>query len=152
MPDSPNGDTGGYADAVDQARALVANARLADPNDHFPYKKADARAAIAADMSPDPRNKDIDVTGEDVMSDRIADASAAYVDAQAAMLADPNPSNVAAYERARDELIAARREHRAGRVGPDGNPANGGAIIGTTSLPLPPHQKGQPRARRAGED
>jgi hypothetical protein len=111
-----------YADAIEQGRALVAQARLADPGEHFPYKR-DVVTALLADNPPMgpgmPGRVDgaADRTREaaDYMSEGIAAASDVYIAAQAAYLADPCDDNKAAYDTARDRLQAARLDHRASR-------------------------------------
>lgn len=111
-----------YAAARDQAQALLAAARLADPDDHFPYRLDDVLALIDEDppMGPGtPGGTDgaADTTREvaDYITADIAHASAAYVDAQAAYLTDRTPENLAEYEAARDRLVAARLDHRQNR-------------------------------------
>lgn len=119
-------------------------ARLADPDDHFPYKTADAKAALKRkDMGPDADTKK-DVAGLDFTSARIIEATDAYIAAQAAVLENPTPGTRSAYEAAADDLVAARRTHRRERVDADGNPqAN---IVGTTTA------AGPLRAKRVGEE
>lgn len=140
-----------YGAAIAAGRKTVNAARLADPDEHFPYRLADAKQAIGQNMSPDPSDKSLDVTGADVMTERIATASGVYVAAQAAYLEDPTRQRAELYEQARDDLTAARRAHRRHRAGPDGDPKTGGAIIGLTTAPVPDSQRG-PRARRSGEE
>jgi hypothetical protein len=107
-----------YAQAVDQARQAVARARLADPDEHYPYK-ADAVAQLleenpaAGPAGPDDDSK----RATDFMSTRVADASAAYIEAQAAYLRDPGDATLADYQEATDDLVAARRVHRRRRGG-----------------------------------
>jgi hypothetical protein len=106
--------------------------RLTDPDDHFPYKLDEVKALLEANPPLGPDGPDDDrVRAEDYLSADIADASAAYVEAQAAFLTDPGDGTKAAYQGARDKLQAARAAHRANR------PA-GPVVIGI-------------RARRAGE-
>ena len=137
-------------DAIADARQAVAAARLADPDEHFPYKLDAARALVAKDTAMGPAGpKDTSVTVQDVMSDRIALASADYVAAQEAFLGDPTPATRAVYKAAAEDLVAARRSHRRGRVDADGNPV--GAFLGMTKATPPDHQVG-PRMRRIGED
>ena len=81
-----------YADAAEQAGTLLRQGRLADPGEHFPYKRDDAvDAGLPA---------------------KLADATAAYVDAQQAYLEDPSEDNRDAYHAARDELVASRMDYR----------------------------------------
>lgn len=111
-----------YAQVVDQSRQAIANARLNDPEEHFPYKRQaiDDLLNQAPAMGPGSPNGD---TGEsdnsrtvaDYISADIATASKEYIDAQAAFLSDPSESNRAEYEAARDRLQAARLDHRAKR-------------------------------------
>lgn len=137
-----------YGDAQASARQALASARLADPDEHFPYKTADAKAALKRRMAPDASTKD-DVTGADYTSTRIIEASEAYVTAQEAYLSDPSRANRSAYEAARDDLVAARRTHRRSRVDDDGNPI--GNIVGITAAGRQSHHVG-PRLRRVGEE
>jgi hypothetical protein len=111
-----------YGQAQEQARALLAQARLNDPNDHFPYKHAAVTALIkkGASMGPGVPGQvdgadDTSRTVDDYTSQGIADASRDYVDAQAAFLEDPSDENRDAYNAARDRLVAARLDHRAER-------------------------------------
>ncbi len=112
-----------YAQAVTQSRQALAQARLADPSEHFPYKYD-----VVCELLTDPQTPmgsgvpdgadgtdDRSRTIGDYMSQGIADATRDYVDAQAAFLAEPGESNRAAYEATRDRLIAARLDHRANR-------------------------------------
>lgn len=112
-----------YGDTVNQARALVAQARLRDPDEHFPYKHDDVTALLADNppMGPgtpsgadgaDDRSREV----ADYMSQGIADATRDYIDAQAAYLADLTEETRAAYEAARDRLAAARLDHRQHRA------------------------------------
>jgi hypothetical protein len=137
-----------YGEVHAEARAALAGARLADPNEHFPYKTSDARAAMRRKMAPDEAVKD-DVTGADFTSARIIEASEAYVTAQAAYLADPTPAKKVTLDAAADDLVAARKNHRRARVDADGNPVGG--VVATTSAPRPDYLRG-PRHRRVGED
>lgn len=106
--------------------------RLTDPADHFPYKLDEVKALLAANPPLGPDGPDDDrARAEDFISAEIADASAAYVAAQAAFLSDPGDGTKAAYQGARDKLQAARAAHRVNR------PA-GPVIVGI-------------RARRSGE-
>lgn len=133
-----------------QARQDIAEARLADPDEHFPYKLAAVQTLVKKDAAMGPSGPaDDSVSVQDFMSPRIAEASAAYNDAQAAYLADPTPGNHSAYEAAKDDLVAARKTHRRNRVDADGNPTGG--VVGTTSAGRPEHMRGV-RLRRVGED
>lgn len=111
-----------YAQAVEAARAGLAAARLADPDEHFPYKIDAVLELLDANPNMGPGTPDgpdgVDDTSRDVsdyMSREIAAASEAYVAAQEAYLRDHNPENRAAFEAARDELVAARLDHRQNR-------------------------------------
>lgn len=111
-----------YGQAQEQARALLAQARLNDPAEHFPYKHDTVIALLDENPAMGPGvpgqtdgADDTSRTAEDYTSRGIADASAAYIDAQAAFLADPSDGNRQAYESARDELVAARLDHRTNR-------------------------------------
>lgn len=139
----------GPADVRAEARQKVAAARLADPEEHFPYKQAEVAKLLKANpaMGPDGPG-DTTVQAEDFLTTRIAEATAAYIDAQAAFLADPSPANRSGYDARRDDLIAARRTHRRTRVDPDGNPVAN--VVGMTPG-APDHLRG-PRFRRAGEE
>lgn len=111
-----------YAEAVEQSRRLLAQARLTDPDDHFPYKH-DVVCDLLAENPPmgpglpdrlsGPQDRTRDAT--DYTSRGIANASRDYVEAQAAWLADPSNSTLADYEAARDRLVAARLDHRQNR-------------------------------------
>jgi len=111
-----------YAEVVDRTARERAQARLADPNEHFPYKHdvvsdlLDDGAAMGPGIplvidGADDDSRSID----DYMSAGIADASRDYVDAQAAWLTEPSSSTLAVYEAARDRLVAARLDHRQNR-------------------------------------
>lgn len=138
-----------YGDVQAKARKMVAQARLADPDDHFPFKTSDAKAALKRKgMGPDADARD-DVTGADYTSTRIIEATEAYIAAQAAFLDTPSRANRSAYNAATDDLIAARRTHRRNRVDMDGNPVAN--IVGMTRSAQPEHRVG-PRLRRVGEE
>lgn len=140
-------DTG---EALAQARDLVAQARLTDPGEHFPFKIKAARDLVAKDTPMGPAGpKDTSVTAQDFMTERIAEASKAYVDAQAAYLANSTPSSRERYDMARDDLIAARRAHRRSRVDADGNPVLNVTAESTTAGQ--DHLRGT-RFRRPGEE
>ena len=146
MPAKPKS----FGEAHAEARAMLAQARLADPGEHYPYKASDVAALLKSNppMGPDGA-KDGAARAEDFMSQRIAEASAAYIEAQAAVVANPTPATRSAYEAAKDDLVAARRTHRRARVDADGNAV--GAVVASTSNGLPDHMVG-PRLRRAGEE
>jgi hypothetical protein len=111
-----------YGQLAEAYRAALAQARLADPGEHFPYKH-DTVCDLLADrpaMGPGmpggvdgaaDRSREVD----DYMSRAIADASRDYIDAQAAWLAEPSQVSRQAYEAARDRLVAARLDHRENR-------------------------------------
>jgi hypothetical protein len=129
---------------------MVAEARLADPDEHYPYKH-DAVSTLIADnpgMGPEGPG-DMAAQAEDFMTQRIADASAAYIDAQAAYLADSSRGKREAYEAAKEDLVAARKAHRRSRVDSEGRPV--GAIVASTPSAVPDHLVG-PRLRRVGEE
>lgn len=130
MPAKPRS----YGEAVAKAQRDVNAARLADPDEHFPYKHDHVRALVADNppMGPDGPS-DNRVTVADVMTVRIADASNAYIEAQAAYLTDPGPATKSALDAATDDLVAARRNHRRNRVDADGKPT--GAILAVTANP-----------------
>lgn len=118
MPAEPSG----YSGAMDRARQILAQARLEDPDEHFPYKTAAVLGLIEEDppMGPgmpgrvdgaDDRSREVG----DYITEDIALASEAYIDAQAAYLADPTDTNRQAYDAARDQLVAARLDHRQNR-------------------------------------
>lgn len=135
--------------AIAKARADVAAARLADPDEHFPYKHEVVVDLVDKNPPMGPEGpKDASVSAEDFMTRRIADASAAYIAAQEEHLLDPSPATASAYEAAKDDLVAARRTHRRARVDADGKPV--AAIVAQTSAAPGEHQVG-PRLRRVGE-
>jgi hypothetical protein len=136
-----------YGEAQAKARELTSQARLRDPDEHFPYKTADARAALKRKaMGPTGGS---DVTGADFLSARIIDASEAYVAAQAAYLAEPTQATRSALDAATDDLVAARKTHRRARVDAAGNPVGG--VVGQTDAPRPTYMRGA-RHRRTGEE
>lgn len=111
-----------YADAAKFARRALAQARLDDPDEHFPYKHDVVTDLLdeQAPMGPGIPGRvdgatDQSFTVDDYISRGIADASRDYIDAQAAWLGDPSDENRAAYEAARDRLVAARLDHRENR-------------------------------------
>lgn len=111
-----------YAQVVNQSRQAIANARLNDPEEHFPYKRqaVDDLLNRAVPMGPGSPNGD---TGEsdnsrtvaDYISADIANATAEYITAQAAYLEDPSDETRGEYDAARDRLQAARLDHRGNR-------------------------------------
>ncbi len=108
-----------YAEASEQAQNLLGRARLADPDEHFPYKRDVVDAILAEDPPMGPGSPDgLEGTDDrsrsvsDYMTPDIAAASEAYVEAQAAYVADHSEANRSAYEAARDRLLAARLDHR----------------------------------------
>lgn len=111
-----------YAQVVDQSKQAIAKARLADPEEHFPYKRqaVDDLLNRATPMGPgspngDPGDNDRSRTVADYITADIANATGEYVKAQAAYLEDPSDDNRAEYDAARDRLQAARLDHRANR-------------------------------------
>lgn len=107
-----------YAEALAEARTLVNQARLDDPDEHYPYKHEEVSALIAENPPAGPNGPEDDrLRIRDMISQPIADASRDYIDAQAAYLADPSEETKAAYDVARDVLVEARRRHRADREG-----------------------------------
>jgi hypothetical protein len=95
----------------------AARKRLDDPDGHYPYKLDDALAldwdAPAGPNGPDDTSRRV----SDFLTEDLAHATARYVDAQAAYVEDPGDGTKAAYDSARDQLIAARQAHRQGRPG-----------------------------------
>lgn len=111
-----------YGEAQVQAARLVSQARLADPNDHYPYKIDEALALIDEDrpMGPgnpdgEPGSNDRSRTVSDYITPGIAQASDDYIGAQAAYLENPSDDTRQAYDSARDRLVAARLDHRSNR-------------------------------------
>lgn len=111
-----------YAQAQEVAQNALAAARLADPDEHFPYKLDAALAAIdeGGPMGPGipggpDGNQDSSREIGDYLTAAIAQASAAYVAAQETYLRDRTPDTLAEYQRARDELVATRLDHRQNR-------------------------------------
>ena len=84
-----------YADAIVEAQNLVRKGRLADPDEHYPYKRDDA---VQGGLQP-----------------AVADACQAYVEAQKAYLEDPGDGTRSEYEAAKQALVDARRADRAAR-------------------------------------
>jgi hypothetical protein len=96
--------------------------RLNDPLEHYPYKHAEATALREENPPAGQRGPDDDsVMISDYISHPIIDASAAMVEAQKKMLLDPESSDAyRAYKASQEELVDARRRHRANRgAGPN---------------------------------
>ena len=95
----------------------AAQQRLDDPDGHYPYKLDEALAldldAPAGPNGPDDRSR---VVGDFITYD-VAEAAAAHVEAQGEYVKNPGDGTRAEYEATRDALVAARRQHRAGRPG-----------------------------------
>ena len=107
-----------YSDAVTRAQDMIRRGRLNDPGEHFPYKREAVAAVLEENPPAGPRGEDDDsLRASDFMTTRIADASAAYVEAQAAYLKDPGDGTLANYREAADDLVAARRAQRRKRGG-----------------------------------
>lgn len=113
-----------YAQVVEQSRQAIAQARLTDPAEHFPYKR-DVVDALLADpeqpMGPGVPGgadgaDDASRTIDDYMSPGIAAATDNYIAAQGAYLKQPSGETLAAYNTARDQLQAARLDHRQNRA------------------------------------
>lgn len=111
-----------YGEASEQAAALLARARLADDNDHFPYKIDEVLDLIDTDppMGPGIPGQvdgadDTSRTVADYITPGIAEATDAYIGAQAAYLENPSDDTRQAYDAARDRLVAARLDHRENR-------------------------------------
>jgi hypothetical protein len=115
---------GDFSGGLDQARQLLADSRLADPGEHFPYKHREVRALLDKNPPAGPRGpKDDSFRTSDFMSDKIADATRDFIDAQSAVLKDVrDPYARLQYKGATDFLVASRRAHRVGRVREDGSP------------------------------
>lgn len=106
---------GSYGEAWAVAEAMLRAGKLADPDEHFPYKHEQVSELIAENPPAGRRGPDDDsVRISDFISQDIADASKAYIDAQAAYLADPTRANRRRYEVEKELLVAARRTHREG--------------------------------------
>ncbi len=106
-----------YGAAVAGAQQAIRQAALNDPNSHFPYKH-DAVIALLEENPPAGKDANDDSKRvSDYMTVRIADASKAYVEAQAAHLENPGDATKAAYEQAAEDLVWARQIQRRGRGG-----------------------------------
>lgn len=92
--------------------------RINDPDGHYPYKITAVLDLIEQNPPAGPSGPD-DARAEvrDFTSVAIAEASAAYVNAQARYVENPaDPEFKSIYQTARDTLIAARQRHRANRT------------------------------------
>lgn len=111
-----------YAQAVEQSQQLLAQARLSDPDEHFPYKHDEVVALLDEGVMMGPGNpdgldgaSDESRTIDDFMTRDIADATRDYVEAQAEFLKDRSDDNRMVLDAARDRLQAARLDHRQNR-------------------------------------
>lgn len=108
-----------YGEALVAAQAMVRTARLADPNEHFPYKHAEVTDLVAENPPMGPNGPDdTSFLAEDFMTQEIADASKVYIEAQAAYLKDPGDATRGEYEAAKADLVFARQAHRVNRAQP----------------------------------
>jgi hypothetical protein len=137
-----------YGEAWAQARQSVNAGRLNDPDEHYPYKLDHVRQMLDDNPAMGPDDEGDDVRMEDFMSRRIAEATDDYIAAQAAYLKSETAQNRAAYDSARDDLVAARRAHRRARTDVDGNPVAN--IVGIADR-RDDHLVGR-RFRRVGEE
>lgn len=98
------------------AVSKAATARLNDPNEHFPYKKADALAVLRDNAPAGPEGPDDDrATARDFISEDIIEATDAYITAQAEWLKDPSETTRANYVSRAALLVEARKAHRSNR-------------------------------------
>jgi hypothetical protein len=111
-----------YGAAHEAAVVMLDAARLADPDEHFPYKHDAVTALIAENPPMGPGipdgidgTQDTSRTVADYITSDIADASRDYIDAQAAFLSARSDDTQAAMDAARDRLVAARLDHRQNR-------------------------------------
>ncbi len=117
-----------YAQMVEQNQRALAQAQLADPDSHFPYKHDVVTEMVrqpGLPMGPGlPEDQGRAAVGgaddetrtiEDYMSQGIADATRDYVAAQAAYFEDGGGETYDKYSAARDRLQAARLDHRENR-------------------------------------
>jgi hypothetical protein len=112
-----NKGPGSYGDAILEAGKLLRQGQRNDPGEHFPYKHDDAWALREENPPAGPLGPDDDrLRVEDYISFDIIDASSAYVAAMADYLEAPSEAKYDAYHAARDELVAARLDHRSSRV------------------------------------
>lgn len=124
-------------------------AALSDPDGHFPYKARTVAALVEENPALGPAGPDdVRASAEDFTSAWIAEASEAYIEAQAAHLRDATPENAARYRSAAETLVSARRAHRANRVDANGNPV---AAIVADGDPDHPYLVAGIRHARAGE-
>jgi len=95
-----------------KAKAAAARARLDDPEEHFPYRRDDALAALREGPEPGTNNH----PQHWYTSEQIIEATAAYVAAQQAHLEDiTDDAKREAYRNAASDLDIARGLHRSGR-------------------------------------
>lgn len=114
----PEKTPGSYGEAVTRAQNLIRAGRLADPGEHFPYKHDEVTALLEENPPAGPAGEgDDSLRVSDFMSQRIADATQAYVAAQQAYLENPGDVTLADYQEKTDDLTAARRAHRRKRGG-----------------------------------
>jgi hypothetical protein len=105
-----------YGEAIVAAQAMVRTARLADPDEHFPYKYAEVTDLVNENPPMGLNGPDDDgFRAEDYMSQEIADATGSYVAAQAAYLESPDDATREEYEAAKHDLVFARQSHRVNR-------------------------------------
>ncbi len=111
-------DPKSFGEAVTRAQDLIRAGRLADPGEHFPYKREDVAALLAENPPAGPAGKGDDSKRvSDYTSKRIIAATGAYIAAQEAYLQDPGDVTLADYQEKADDLVAARRAHRRRRGG-----------------------------------
>lgn len=95
----------------------AASARLADPDEHYPYRHDHVSALIAENGPAGPEGPDDDrATVGDFINQDIADASKTYIEAQAEYLKAPTDVTDGIYRQATEALVAARQRHRRLRV------------------------------------
>lgn len=122
-----------YGEVLAGQRQALADARLNDPGEHFPYKIDDAIAASRSSAMGPQGPDDDSVMGEDFLTEELARLTEAYVIAQGKYLASLTDDDLrSAYQAAAAALAAGRRAHRINRQG-----------MTMTGVPT--------RARRAGE-
>lgn len=91
---------------------------LDDPAGHYPYKAGKARALLKRNPPAGPDGADDDrARVEDFLSVDIVDATDVYVQAQVDYLRDPGDGTRELMDQAAQELVDARRAHRANRGG-----------------------------------
>ena len=98
--------------AVDDAKLAAAQARLADPDEHF--NTWDRQSALDALNTP-PEAGTNNHPPHWYTSEAIIEATDAYIVAQQDYLANPGDATKEAYEQAKRDLSEARRLHRQGR-------------------------------------